>query len=798
MAEEVILEKSDENNDELVSLDKDISTENSLGGGGFKRESSKESTESFEEEKEEKSKEEKPWYKDKNFMLLVSACVFLIAILSFTLFYLTFSESNIKADFVANKPKLQQTPVLNDEFYKVNMVKIDNMVQKANALYAKGEIEQALKIYEQISIYNKSLSNYNLGVLQMEEKDYAKAIESFKKAISTGENQTVSAINAAVCALKLKDLERFKYYIDLAMVYLPNEGNSKLFEYYLSLINYYKGYYLEALQMFQKVKIEPYADTSKYLSAKIYSKIDLNEKAINTLKNQGNFEASLPLGLLYAKIGDYAKARENLKIAMKIERDLNQSLAAISLVDLKIGKYQDMYNRLHKNFKDNMEKYIILDTYKIKVKLQKSLFDINIAQEKFTKDFLNYKKDQIDLLFYFAPYQVFNIKQASLYIQKSNITNYIQDASDARKYLKESNIISSTNIKLAKIINYAINQQLRKANISFQELVSSYPEHSVLQYNLALSYAQLQDYEKAYKHFSSSYHLNPKNYIAGIFALLCAKLTYKDNIKFYNEILENMNVDLNFKDQIYKYMIFLSNDDYSSMLPFLDDNSKEDPLSLIFKAIIAKNNALYNKVDVQIAKLKNILDNDILVNMLYFNSVNSNLNIKEYAQNAQIYFKNLKLNYKVLFGGPLIVRELYTSLMHICGLLNEKRQYLKELIKNSADTKVDMILTLAYMDIFAMQFQEAYALYNILIDEYKIDDSKTLFLAAVAAIGANNPNSAIALLELAKLKDGSNKEAKVALGLLYQEVQNYEPALLQYKGVNNDFKSNFFTFDIQN
>ncbi|MCW1330620.1 hypothetical protein OLP55_05720, partial [Campylobacter jejuni] len=87
-----------------------------------------------------------------------------------------------------------------------------------------------------------------------------------------------------------------------------------------------------------------------------------------------------------------------------------------------------------------------------------------------------------------------------------------------------------------------------------------------------------------------------------------------------------------------------------------------------------------------------------------------------------------------------------------------------------------ILQTLAYLDIFAQQYEEAYALYNSLIDDYGAKDTKTLFLAAV---GANNPNSAIALLQLSKLTDKNNKESKAALGMLYQEVKNYEAAISQ-------------------
>lgn len=550
--------------------------------------------------------------------------------------------------------------------------------------------------------------------------------------------------------------------------------------------------------MLQRVNSEPYTDVAKYLSAKIYAKMDFDAKSVQQLNTQGSFEPSLSLGLLYARMGEYDKAKIALNTAMKIERDFNQSLSALTLVDIKTGDFQDMLLRLQDTYRNDEDKYKILDRYKIKVRLNKELFNIAIAQRNFSNDILKKQKDQFDLLFYFAPYQVFDSKQASLYIKKANITNFVDDSSDGQSYLARSQALSSTNVKISNIINDALNQKLRLANKEFQALLEDYPEHSILQYNLALTYAQMQNYELAYKHFSSSYHLNPKNYLAGAFAMFCGKLSDNDTTKLYHEILDNIAADSNFKANMQKNMLFLANGDYISMLPYLDENGQKTPLNLIFETIIAKNNNLNNQVDVRIAKLRSELPQDIVANILYFNSLNSNLNIKEYAQNAQIHFKNLQVDYRSVFGGSNIARELYVNLMHIAGLLNLERQKFKTLINTSKVKDEGMIQTLAYLDIFAQQYEESYALYNTLIDEYGAKDSRTLFLASVAAVGANNPNSAIALLQLSKLTDKNNKESKVALGLLYQEVGNYEAAMTQYRTLPNDFKSEFFTFDIKN
>lgn len=736
----------------------------------------------------------KDWKKDNKLAFIIAILVGIIFI--FITLFLFVRSVNVTPKNVIIPTAIQAAELMKDsENLKFEMTKIDGMIQKANALYLRGEREQALRIYEQISVYSESLSNYNLGVAKMNQQNYKEALESFKKAIASNENQTVAAINAAVCSLYLKDRAKFNYYLDLAYVYLPDEGDSDLFNYYLSLINYYKGYYPEALQMLQKIDNEIYADNAKYLSAKIYAKMGLNERALENLKNQGSYEASLPMGLLYARMGDYAKAISALERSMKIDKERNASIAALNLIDLKMGNYQDMIRRIQVFF--GGEENLILKQHQIKVRLKKELSDIQMVQKNFAKDFMQDKKAQADLLFYYTPYQVFDAKQAANYINKANASNYIQRQQNNTALLNTSSTLSSVNVKLAKIISNALNHELQSANADFKALLNSYKEHSILHFNLALSYAQLQKYDLAYKHFSSSYHLDPRNYAAGAFAVLAGALSDKDTIRLVSEINENINADANFNGLIYQSIISFANNDYLAMMPFLDTNTQDLPFTLIVKILIAKNNGLHNQSNTLITKLKEVMNDDLLTHILFFNAQNSNLNIKEYSQNAQLYFKELKINYATLANGANVIMDDYVKLMRICGLLNQERQKLKQSLAVSSVSEVGLSRVLAYMSIYAGLYEEAYGLYDILINDYKIKDSRVYFLAAVAAIGSNNPNSAIALLELAKLEDSTNQEATLALALLYHEVQNYEPAMFQYGKLKDKFQSEFFTFDLR-
>ena len=101
------------------------------------------------------------------------------------------------------KPPIDEKQIVKDieehyESQKFGSSKIDDMIAKANLLYEKGNKFEALKIYENIAVYNQSLSNYNLGVSQMRQGKFEDALESFKKAIANDENVAISAINAAV------------------------------------------------------------------------------------------------------------------------------------------------------------------------------------------------------------------------------------------------------------------------------------------------------------------------------------------------------------------------------------------------------------------------------------------------------------------------------------------------------------------------------------------------------------------------------------------------------------------------
>jgi tetratricopeptide (TPR) repeat protein len=135
--------------------------------------------------------------------------------------------------------------------------------------------------------------------------------------------------------------------------------------------------------------------------------------------------------------------------------------------------------------------------------------------------------------------------------------------------------------------------------------------------------------------------------------------------------------------------------------------------------------------------------------------------------------------------------------MHISGLLTRVKNDLNNQLKKEFKRPIGLLKAIGFVNLFTKNFNEAFYYYNQLIDVYKQRDSKTLFFAAVSAIGANLTQNAIALLSISKTIDGNNFESRYALGLLYQEIGNLKGAIVQYNKIGDvKFNSKYFDFNI--
>lgn len=748
------------------------------------------------EEKPQESEGVKSKFKlTKKLLMLIGASI-LIFILLITALIVAFSGSDEPESQVIEleEPKLITPPTITQKFQSS---KIDSMLIKANKLYESGNKAEALKIYENIAVYNESLSNYNLGVSKMNQGLFKDAINSFKDAIANNENIAVSAINLAVCALEINDEKLFEYYIDLANAFINRDSDVNLYEFYNALVNYYRGYYIEALHTLDLSNSKYYTSQKEYLRSKILSYLHEDKEAIKAIKAVEDYDISLPLGLLHARLGEYKEAKKYLNRALVDEKNAPSTYLAISLIDLKTGEFGSAAKTL--KMLNDFNSTFVRDTYPIKTVLNPELFDINLAQNNYDLTKFFNQNSLYQILFYFTPYKAFDPKQTIEYIRKGGLSLFVDESGIADEYLETSSIVSKANVMLSQAIFKALNNKLREANSDFLEITKLYPNHSIVQFNLALTFAQLGDFAQAYKHFVTSYHLDTSNYIAGAYAIMAAKMIGRDAKRLTKEVMDTMDADTNLdQDNIYKAMIQLTQGNQGALNDWLDKNYNESVLNIVFNIICAYITDRNDIVILATDKLNQKLPNDVLTNIIYSVTRFDVKNIKNYAKDIQVKFLTTKLDKGTLYGGATIIKTEYIKLLQIAGLLNIERESIIKDLKISSDNTKDILHTLAYLSLFTGHYEEAYTIYNELVNTEKEDDANTLFLASVASIGANHPDSAIGYLELAKLTNPTYSEARLALGFLYQEVGNIDAAITQYDGLGNSgYKSKFFTFKLE-
>lgn len=712
---------------------------------------------------EDKNKEKK---KNKLFLIVI-ILLLIILILLLVLAFIVIKKKKESSN-IENKEITEIAKKLEKKHIQKDALKA--IIKKATILYKNGQKEKALQLLNEVSSFSEALSYYNLGVIKMKEKKYEKALEYFQKAINNKENRVVSAINAAVCALKLKNKKLFDYYINLAYITLPEIANSKSYPYYYALVMYYMGYEKEA-GIALNIK-NPYKEKSKELLSAIYEYYNNFVKAQEIEKNP------FYKGIDLAEIGEYSLARNYLSKSGR-----KKARFALSLVDLKLFNFKEA-SIILKQFKEN-------NIYPIEIYLKPSLFDIKVAQKEFKEKFLKKKSDYYDVFFYFAPYKVYSLNQTIAYLKKGIAGIPIGAIEESHTYLSKSAVYSGLNIEISKAIKLALNGHIYLANKKFKDLIKKRDTSYILHYNLALTYAQLGDYKNAYFHFLRAYHLNPSDMLSGIYALMSIQKLGKNDDK----LLASIKEDLNDKTILEYGLISLLTNNTVGMASFIERESKSNPIwiltRLTSKAVLDKD-----YLD-EALKLKSMFNRDIIANLLYFYAENKDLDVKKMALNFQSLFFEKNWNMNDFYYGAKIVRDWYFEFTKISGLLNKVRLDLEKKAKNETFDIIPVLKRLAFADLYTKHFEKSYVIYNDLINNKNVEDPFTLYQAAVAGIGAGHHSNAVVLMELAKLKNPSFYEARYGLGLLWQEANNLKAARIQYSKIPDGFESKYFDFNIK-
>ncbi len=711
--------------------------------------------------------------------------------LGFLLYLYMDKQATKKED---NKTAQIITNIQNKEMPEVKTASYEKEILKAKKLYKLGKKEEALAIYDSLSRYNKALTSYNIGVAALQKGHFDKAIDAFLSAEKNDKLRFESQLNIAIAAFNKEDNQNFEKYLTLAAKSLTSKVNSPLYGYYRTLIDYYRGFYAEALVPLRHPTSNFYPQAKQQLLAKLYTAFDNHNKAIKTLEKQGNESDFFTLGLLYANQAQYTLAQKYLqKAAKQTSKPLDENLA-LALVNMKMGLYKKasaLLNESYKNFKENSSKH-----FPIKVSLKPALFDPVAAQEAFAKNLFFNDRNRFSLIFYFAPYRLVNPSQSIQNINQGANNIYVHALDQAQKELTLSGQISDANIENTKGIKAALNENLYKAKALFEAGIQKYPSSAQLHYNLALTYAKMYQFQEAYKHFKRSAILDTGHYLAPLFAQLCASLLYQDIDKSVltkiDDQMQNQPQSEE-KENILSLIAILRGDIYKPNAP-IGKTAFQDALTMILAQTRQDASAYAQSTQALLQKLPD----NLISNILYLDAHNDKNSIKEYAKAIQRTLSKPSLDFSSLYSGHALSKELYIEMLNIAGIVIQAKRMLENRIRQQGANDIASLQALAYTDIYLQDFDQAYAIYNNLIDEHKQQDSNTLFLAAIASIGAAHHANAIALLELAKLSNTANLESRFALGILYHEAKNLEGASIQYAKIGDGgFQSRYFTFDLK-
>ena len=677
----------------------------------------------------------------------------------------------------------------------VDISSLEMMIKKANLLYTQGERGEALNLYESISSFSESLSNFNLGVAQAGEKSYDRALASFQKAIDAGEDRAMSAINAAMCAFLLNNQALYRYYVDLAEAYLSDSAALPLYPYLYALVQYYKGHYFEAISPLTHFQNTYYSNEVDHLLSKLHLYYNDDQNALRFLERSAKREDFLDLALLYARVGEYQNAQTYL--IRQIEQDKSPApYMALALVDTKLGNFADVAAVLDRYTGDNEQEAASI--YPIKARLKEELFDVHEAQKRFWQDFSSHRLIAYKMLFYYAPYKVFDVNQALLFIKQGGVNMLLNDIEEAKDVLVKGSTISKVNLNIARALKEVLRNNTRAANELMKAVMQEYPNHAILHYNLGLSYAQMGDFDNAYRHFLRGYHLNSRDILSGIFAMISARLTFRDYGRIAESIgseLENSELEEE-REFILSFLGYFQGNQGGS-LEWLERLKQPKSIYLALDYVLAVQGGNKERIIRTAQRLKDQQPDDLVAALLVLLAQNYGDDVQELSLKAQQFYREPNVSLNALYYGPALARELYVHVGYNIGALRRVQQLLDDKLVSEQGEVRGIVQSLALTSIYLREFEKAFVLYNSLIDELKERDSQTLFLAGVAAIGAGHYENAIALLQLAKLEAPTNYESRYALALLQQQAKNLKAASIQFAAVGNvGFESEYFDFEI--
>ncbi|MEA2016943.1 MAG: hypothetical protein U9N59_00725 [Campylobacterota bacterium] len=620
------------------------------------------------------------------------------------------------------------------------------------------------------------LIKFNTAVLYLEQEKYQHAIALLKQSAKL--LKIPSYLNIGIAYYKLKSNKN-------AYLYLKKIYDFKELQFKDKYSYFSACYYLYKLTNDKKYIEEITSISIKAKRLTAHEKILLVDTLILQKKYKYALETALTIktisklkiALIYIKLRDYTNAKMYLeKATVEVKGD--------------IAKNEVLWFQLFRNLKAN-DMVGISDTI-VKIEDRKKIFKINkelkielfFNKNKFTpKEYFEKITDlsydqKLDFMYYFAPF----IFEDYDVMSKDETKGFI---------IKNQNSISELNMMIqynADFLNVVKFDSIKRVQMLQAMIDEKFDTKAYEYYNLGLSYAQIYDYNNAYKYFKKAYDLDHGNKLYSVMTFLTIKRLNIFVDKVYKEFLVknimSKNGSYNYISK-YLYKIF---EDSSTKLDKkrLTVSQKK---SIFFRALYFLSNVKKNGI-LKTEPLIVEFSKDPLVYLL-------SLIAREKNENEYLYISRIQDNLPKIYNntflkGSLVITDYYLDTLRALGLFNRTDFNIED------ENTPSYLRTKAIVSLYRDKPNEAIDIIENIQNRYNLRSIDTYYILAAALFSSGQKELAYATLSEIELLY-SDKDAKFLSGIRLIQDMKLNSALqyFQYKlnGKLIDFRlKNFDNF----
>ncbi|MEA3354195.1 MAG: hypothetical protein U9Q33_10300 [Campylobacterota bacterium] len=615
------------------------------------------------------------------------------------------------------------------------------------------------------------LVKFNTGVLFLEQKKYKQAIAMFKE--SSKLIKIASFLNIGIAYYKLNSYKNAYLYLKKIFDFKELIDNDK-YSYFSSAYYLYKitkdlNYINEISKISAKAK-----RLSEYEKMLVVDILIIQKKykyALDMLKTTKH-GSSLKKALLNMKLRDYTQAKIDLNVAYDKSagtKDKNTILWFMVYRDLKandLTNLNDDLARIEKRKKRfDINKKLQLELYFNKEKyVPKEYYDFIT---KFTMD------RKIDFIYYFAPF-IFEDYDSMLIDEAKGFI--IKDKNN----LSELNTMIKYNADFLKVIKL---DPVIRVKVLKEMIDAKYDANAYEYYNLALNYAQIYDYNNAYKYFKKAYSLDHGNKLYSLMTLLTAKKIDLKIDKLEKKFMEkNLRSSKGSYKYLAKYAYKIIVDPSIKLNP--DTLSVSQKRSVFFRSLYFLENVENNGIRASEPLLVEF-SKDPLVNMLKRIA-------REEGENDYLYISRIQDSLPKVFNhsfitGSFVISDFYLDTLQALGLFNRTDFNIDNYFEPS------YLRTKALVQLFNDNPKAAVKIIEYLQKNYNLESVDSYYILAASYLGSKDKEMAYVTLSELELIYNDN-DAKYLNGtVLIQQLklnnieQYYKKKL---KGKLIDFKIN--------